>query len=83
MAKKMQVEKEIVMKVSREIYEGQNLEKYLEQASKKKIQSFAKKVTDKLLAYLEREHSGKNFLVGDASRARGNIGQKIECVLKG
>ena len=83
MAKIMKIEREIVMKAARECYEGENLENYLEQISKKKMETFSKRVNEKFLANLERDHPGKNFLVQKASRTKGNIRKKIEKVLKG
>ena len=83
MTKNMKIEREIVMTAARESYKGENLEKYLDQISMKEMGSFAKKVTEKFLENLERQHSGKNFLVGKASRTKGNIKKKIEKVLKG
>ena len=83
MAKIMKIEREIVMKAARECYEGENLEKYLKHISKEKIKTFAKKVNKKFLKYLEKEHPGKNFLVGKTSRTEDNIKAKVEKVLKG
>jgi len=83
MTKIMQIEKEIVMRAAREIYCGGNLENYLEQASKKSLKPFSKKVQDRFLTKLEKEQPGKNFIIGQASLMKANLAQKILYVLKG
>ena len=79
----MNLEKEIIMKAARDIYQGGNLENYLEHASKKSLKPFSKKVQDRFLKNLEKEHPGKNFIIGQASLMKANLAQKILNVLKG
>ena len=83
MTKIMKIEKEIVMRAAREIYQGENLEIYLEQASKKSLKPFGNKVQDRFLTNLEKEHPGKNFVIGKASVVKANLARKIVNVLKG
>ena len=83
MTKIMNLEKNIVMRAAREIYQGENLENYLEQASKKALKPFSKKVKDRFLTNLEKEHPGKNFILGQASLMKANLAKKILKVLKG
>ena len=83
MTKIMNLEKNIVMRAAREIYQGENLENYLEQASKKALKPFSKKVQDRFLTNLEKEHPGKNFIIGQASLMKANLAKKILKVLKG
>ena len=83
MTKIMNLEKNIVMRAAREIYQGENLENYLEQASKKALKPFSKKVKDRFLTNLEKEHPGKNFIIGQALLMKANLAKKILKVLKG
>ena len=82
MTKIMKIEKEIVMKAAREIYEG-DLEAKLKKASKQALKPFCQKVLVRLLAILEKENPGKHFLVGKESRTKNHLAEKIGCILKG
>ena len=79
----MKQEREIVMKAARECYRGDNLEKFLSKVTTKDMKSFAKKVQERFLANLEKEHPGKNFIIGQPSLLKANVTKKIVCVLKG
>ena len=79
----MKQEKETVMKAARECYRGENLEQYLSKLSTRDMKTFAKKVQERFLANLEKEHPGKNFIIGKPSVLKGNVAKKIACVLKG
>ena len=83
MPKIMKQEKEIVMKAARECYGGENLEKYLWQISTRDMKTFAKKVQKHFMANLEKEHPGKNFIIGEPSLLKANVAKKIAHVLKG
>ena len=83
MPKIMKQEREIVMKAARECYSGENLEKYLWQTSATKMKTFVKKVQEHFMANLEKEHPGKNFIIGEPSLLKANVAKKIACVLKG
>ena len=83
MSKIMKQEKEIVMKAARECYRGDNLEKYLSKLTTKDMKTFAKKVQERFLANLEKDHPGKNFIIGQPSKLKANVAKKIACVLKG
>ena len=83
MSKIMKQERVTVMKAAREIYEGENLENYLKTISKKEMQYFCKKVRDQFLKNLEKDHPGKNFVIGKPSVTRANIANRISSVLKG
>ena len=82
MTKIMKIEKEIVMKAAREIYEG-DLEAKLRKASKQALKPFCQKVLERLLANLEKENPGKHFLIGKESRTKKDLADKIGCILKG
>ena len=79
----MKQERDIVMKAARECYKGENLEKYLSQISTRDMKTFAKKVQEYFMANLEKEHPGKNFIIGKPSLLKANVSQKIASVLKG
>ena len=79
----MKQEKESVMKAARECYKGDNLEKFLSQISTRDLKAFAKKVQERLLANLEKDHPGKNFIIGQPSLLKANVAKKIGSVLKG
>ena len=83
MSKTMKLERTSVMKAAREKYEGENLEIYVSKLTAKRMTSFCKKVYDQFLANLEKEHPGKNFIIGEASLFKSHITKKIESVLKG
>ena len=83
MPKIMKQEKEIVMKAARECYGGENLEKYLSKISTRDLKAFAKKVQEHFMANLEKEHPGKNFIIGEPSLLKANVAKKIAHVLKG
>jgi len=83
MSKIMKQEKEIVMKAARECYSGKDLENYLSKRTSRDLKTFAKKVQERFLANLEKEHPGKNFIIGEPSLLKANIAKKIICVLKG
>ena len=83
MTKIMKQERDIVMKAARECYKGENLEKYLSQISTRDMKTFAKKVQEYFMANLEKEHPGKNFIIGKPSLLKANVSQKIASVLKG
>ena len=83
MPKIMKQEREIVMKAARECYGGENLEKYLSKISTRDLKAFAKKVQEHFMTNLEKEHPGKNFIIGQPSLLKTNISQKIASVLKG
>ena len=83
MSKVMKQEREIIMKAARECYSGEDLEKYLSKRTSRDLKAFAKKVQERFLANLEKEHPGKNFIIGQPSKLKANIAKKIACVLKG
>ena len=83
MSKIMKQEREIVMKAARESYRGEDLEKFLSQISTRDLKAFAKKVQEQFLANLERDHPGKNFIIGQPSLLKANVAKKIGSVLKG
>ena len=79
----MKQEREIVMKAARECYSGEDLEKYLSKRTSRELKTFAKKVSECFLVNLEKEHPGKNFMIGKPSLLKANVAQKIAWVLKG
>ena len=79
----MKQEKKIIMKAARECYRGDNLEKYLSKLATRDMKIFAKKVQERFLANLEKDHPGKNFMIGKPSLLKANVAQKIALVLKG
>ena len=79
----MKQEREIVLKAARECYRGDNLEKFLSKVTTKDMKSFAKKVQERFLANLEKDHPGKNFIIGQPSLLKANVTKKIVSVLKG
>ena len=83
MVKIMEFNRAQIVAVAKEIYEGENLEIYLKQISKTKILPFSRKVQDRFLANLKREHSGKNFVIGQESLLKANLAKKIGAMLKG
>ena len=83
MTKIMKQEIEIVMKAARECYSGEDLEKHLSKLTTAKMKTFAKKVQERFLANLEKDHPGKNFIIGQPSKLKANVAKKIACVLKG
>ena len=83
MTKIMKIEKEIVMRAARECYSGEDLEKHLSKLTTSKMKNFAKKVQERFLANLEKDHPGKNFIIGKSSMLKANVAKKIGCVLKG
>ena len=83
MTKIMKQERESVMRAARECYSGEDLEKYLSKFTTTKMKTFAKKVQERFLANLEKEHPGKNFIIGKPSVLKANVAKKIACVLKG
>ena len=83
MTKIMKLEREIVMKAARECYSGEDLEKYLSKRTSRDMNNFAKKVQERFLAILEKDHPGKNFIIGKPSKLKANVAQKIARVLKG
>ena len=83
MTKIMKQERENVMKAARECYSGQDLEKYLAKRTSRDMKTFAKKVQEYFMANLEKEHPGKNFIIGKPSLLKANVSQKIASVLKG
>ena len=83
MSKIMKQEREIVLKAARECYRGDNLEKFLSKVTTRDLKSFAKKVQERFLANLEKDHPGKNFIIGQPSLLKANVTKKIVSVLKG
>ena len=83
MTKIMKIEKDIVMRAARECYSGEDLEKYLSKRTSRDLKTFAKKIQERFLANLEKEHPGKNFIIGEPSLLKANLAKKIACVLKG
>ena len=79
----MKQEREIVLKAARECYRGDNLEKFLSKVTTRDLKSFAKKVQERFLANLEKDHPGKNFIIGQPSLLKANVTKKIVSVLKG
>jgi len=82
MTKIMKIEREIVLKAARESFDG-DLETHLRKGSKQRLKPFFKKVQAHLLANLEKENPGKTFAIGDESRMKSDLADKIGCVLKG
>ena len=79
----MMQEKEGIIKAARECYSGEDLEKYLSKRTSRDLKTFDKKVQERFLANLEKEHPGKNFIIGEPSLLKANLAKKIACVLKG
>ena len=82
MTKTMKIERETIMKAARETYDG-DLEKYLSTISKQRLTNFRKKVQERFFENLEREHPGKNFVMGKQSLFKANLNKKVGSVLKG
>ena len=83
MSKIMKQERDIILKAARECYRGNNLEKFLSKVTTRDMKSFAKKVQERFLANLEKDHPGKNFIIGQPSLLKANVTKKIVSVLKG
>ena len=87
MSKIMKQERISVMKAAREKYaeknNGEDLEIYLSKLSAKQMTSFSRKVQEQFLTNLEKEHPGKNFVIGKVSLFKANLRKSIESVLKG
>ena len=79
----MKQERDIILKAARECYRGNNLEKFLSKVTTRDMKSFAKKVQERFLANLEKDHPGKNFIIGQPSLLKANVTKKIVSVLKG